>query len=509
MTTKALKDFDAYITKAGLDPKPHQREAVAWTLEREFALDAPCGVRGGLIADEMGLGKTIVMMGTIVANFVPRTLIVLPLALLAQWRSEIQRTMGHDPLVFHGENKALISNEMLAKAPIVLTTYGHVKIGKGKGATTRLHSIPWNRVICDEAHHLRNSRTRGFAGVVALKAEIRWLITGTPIQNRIRDFFALCACMGLPEEFYSKQENLTTIGKTFLLKRTKAEVGIQLPPLKDHEIVVPWNNEDEHKLAQDIHSLLHFSNVSPKHGDSLIASLDHGMLALLVRARQSCVYPQLIAEQLQKFVEINSLQDPKAFERATSCSSKLDAVQAHIAERKHNGRSKIVFCHYRGEIDELKTRLSDVEKMHVEVMDGRTSADQRARITGDSPDVLILQVQTGCEGLNLQQFSEIYFVSPNWNPAIEDQAVARAHRIGQDHQVDVYRFIMEGFDEDMEDTQTLDLYSQGVQTTKRRAMRFVDGEIGEKDDEDDEDELKNVDKRYKTRDGYLRDGFTV
>ena len=96
MAAKALKDFDAYIIKAGLDPKPHQRLAVEWALGREFAQDSPAGVRGGIIADEMGLGKTIVMMGTIVANFVPRTLIVLPLALLAQWRSEIGRTMGHD-----------------------------------------------------------------------------------------------------------------------------------------------------------------------------------------------------------------------------------------------------------------------------------------------------------------------------------------------------------------------------------------------------------------------------
>jgi SNF2 family DNA or RNA helicase len=233
--------------------------------------------------------------------------------------------------------------------------------------------------------------------------------------------------------------------------------------------------------------------------------LDHGTLALLVRARQSCVYPQLIAKQLEKFVEINRLQDPAAFERATSCSSKLDAVQAHIAERKYNGRGKIVFCHYRGEIDELRTRLSEYEGMRVEVLDGRTSAEQRARIVNDTPDVLVLQVQTGCEGLNLQQFSEIYFVSPNWNPAVEDQAVARAHRIGQEHQVDVYRFIMEGFDDEFEEGQTLDIYSQNVQTNKRKAMRFVDGEIGEKD----EDELKNIDKKYKTKEGYLKDGFTV
>ena len=501
--TQGLKDFNAYLQQAKLEAKPHQQEAVKWALEREHDASPPGGVHGGLLADEMGLGKTIVMMGLIVANFLPRTLIVLPLALLEQWASEIERTMGHLPLIFHGDSKKNISDGELENAPIVLTTYGHISMKTPNESGTRLHALKWGRVIFDEAHHLRNMNTHNHIGAMALKAQNRWLMTGTPIQNRISDFYSLCAVMGMTPEFYAKEENLTIIGKTFLLKRTKAEVGIKLPPLAVHEEIVDWTNDDEKRLAEDIHGMLNFSHVNPRQVDNMIASLDHGTLALLVKARQSCVYPALIQKQVQKFVEIGLLADSKAFERATTHSSKLDAVEKKILERRHNRRSKIIFCHYRGEIDELSGRF-ERQGLTVVTLDGRTANSEREKILRSSPDVLILQIQTGCEGLNLQQFSEIYFVSPHWNPAVEDQAVARAHRIGQTERVDVFRFIMEGFD-DEEETSTLDAHSKAVQDTKRKAMRFVEGDVGEKDD----DELKNIDKKYKTREGYLKDGFTV
>ena len=111
--------------------------------------------------------------------------------------------------------------------------------------------------------------------------------------------------------------------------------------------------------------------------------------------------------------------------------------------------------------------------LSVEKFDGRVKSQDRSAILEGTCDVLILQIQTGCEGLNLQQFSEIYFVSPHWNPAVEDQAVARCHRIGQNEAVDVFRFAMKGFDED-ENTKTLDSYSASVQDVKRDVMTIID-----------------------------------
>jgi len=147
----------------------------------------------------------------------------------------------------------------------------------------------------------------------------------------------------------------------------------------------------------------------------------------------------------------------------------MDFVLNHILKRKDDKKSKLVFCHFRGEIDYIHTILSS-HGMKSETFDGRTNEKKRhAILTNQTIDVLILQIQTGCEGLNLQQFSEVYFISPHWNPAIEDQAIARCHRFGQKADVNVYRFYMNGFDE-MNETSTIDNYSAHVQLGKRQLM---------------------------------------
>jgi hypothetical protein len=116
-----------------------------------------------------------------------------------------------------------------------------------------------------------------------------------------------------------------------------------------------------------------------------------------------------------------------------------------ILSRKDNGKRKIVFCHFRGEIDYIQARITTAfPSLVVRYLDGRTSESERRVILAPDAgvDVLILQIQTCCEGLNLQQFSEVYFVSPDWNPAVEDQAIARCHRFGQTEPVSVFRFVM-------------------------------------------------------------------
>lgn len=478
MTTEIapmMEKFDSYIKKAQLDPKPHQRVGVQWTLENETRETPLSGVRGGLIADEMGLGKTIIMIGTMVSNFKRRTLIVLPLALLDQWKSEIIRTTGHHPLIYHGYNKKDTSMEDLAKAPIVLTTYGLIQTTKKKKENEKkeIHEIEWDRVIYDEAHHLRNMNTNKFRGAKKIQAKIRWLITGTPIQNRKTDFYALCEIMGYKSAFYTDSDNLMEIVRSSILKRKKEQAGVFLPEKSERYLNVKWANKSEQLLAEDIHSMLLFSQVNmPRNIDNVIASMGNGTLPLLVRARQSCVYPKLMENKIKEYQKMGLLEDDSCLLEATQYSSKIDAVCNKIVERKDNGKAKIVFCHYRGEIDVIGDRLAK-KGLSVEKFDGRTSHSERNEILTKECDVLILQIQTGCEGLNLQHFSEIYFVSPHWNPAVEDQAVARCHRIGQEKNVEVFRFQMSGFD-DEEESITLDTYSGNVQEAKRKMFDMID-----------------------------------
>ena len=150
-------DFQSYLAQADLDAKPHQAEGVKWMLDRER--NHHMGVCGGIIADEMGLGKTIMMIGTMLENPQEKTLIVLPLALLAQWKKEIKRTTGLEPLVYHGREKAYTPLAKLKEASIVLVTYHEVQISLKEfdvKPLSAVHEVTWDRVIFDEAHHLRN-----------------------------------------------------------------------------------------------------------------------------------------------------------------------------------------------------------------------------------------------------------------------------------------------------------------------------------------------------------------
>lgn len=482
--TQKILAFDKFIKNAGLDSKPYQREGVEWILDNETHANPLMGIRGGLVADEMGLGKTILMIGTIISNFKKRTLIVVPLALMDQWFSEIYRTTGHKALIYHGASKKDIKFEILEKAPIVITTYGQIKCHKNaheldagrRGDKKLLHHLTWSRVLFDEAHHLRNSNTQNWIGAKRLTAEIRWLITGTPIQNRKTDFYSLCEIMGYEKGYYMEDENLMDIVKASILKRRKADVGIKLPDVRTHKIYVNWENKSEQMLAEDIHNLLTFSAVHTDRGvNGAIAAMGNEYLPLLVRARQCCVYPKLMAPVLKKFKEMGLLDDDEdnfSIDDAVKHSSKIDAVVTKIQERKENKRAKLVFCHYRGEIDIIAKRLSE-QGLDVQKFDGRTSHADRSEILTTPCDVLILQIMTGCEGLNLQHFKEIYFVSPHWNPAVEDQAVARCHRIGQLDDVDIFRFQMNGFDDEGQTT-TLDSYSASVQEAKRELFDILD-----------------------------------
>jgi len=132
----------------------------------------------------------------------------------------------------------------------------------------------------------------------------------------------------------------------------------------------------------------------------------------------------------------------------------------------------LVFCQFREEIRTIQQKLEE-QGFRVSIMDGSTPKKERtvALAPGaESPEVLVVQIQTACEGLNLQHFSEVYFTTPHWNPAVEDQAIARAHRIGQKDSVEVYHFItmFSGVDDE-----SLDEYCAKVQDTKRDAMKMI------------------------------------
>jgi SNF2 family DNA or RNA helicase len=476
MTTKVqakLAFFIKYLERAKLDFKQYQCDGVEWILNNELRADPPCGIRGGFIADEMGLGKTIMMIGTMLCNYQPGTLIIVPPILIDQWYIQIYKTTGHKSLIYHGDAKKTITEEQLSKANIVITTYGAITLTNKQidtNVSTPLHRVKWARLIFDEAHHLRNKKTTRYTSAKMLKAKIRWLVSGTPVQNSKDDFYSLCSMIRLPASYYTESKNLKELALSFILKRTKKQVGILMTDVVADKSVVAWSNAKEMRLSEEIHSALEFSHVSPEKGQKFVSNLlGKGHLPLLLYARQSCILPKMMEKHVNRLKSLGIHGDYSA---ALTGTSKLDSVVSAILERKGNGCGKLIFCHFREEIDEIARRLAAGGMTKVATFDGRTSNGKRFEILNEGYEALILQIQTGCEGLNLQEnYSEIYFVSPHWNPAVEDQAVARCHRIGQTKPVFVRRFEMEKFAADEQqkiDTLTVDNYVETVQERKRK-----------------------------------------
>ena len=524
-----MEMYDEYIKKSGLEPKDYQREGVQFCLRRETATATAANsggsvIRGGIIADEMGLGKTIMMMGLILANF-RRTLIVVPVALIAQWVAQIKKTMidtGVKPdlsiAVFHGAtgkrgvvlsevNGSMVwchrppkrGGETGARAiDIVITTYGCVGMedpaGARAGARARAAKAPKapkaptlslltfrpDRVIFDEAHHLRNKSSRLFKGAMQVVAgtatgtatAVRpsvWIVTGTPIQNKISDLKSLCYIVGFGVGDLMTDEKRRSIRDEYVLRRTKESVGMvssmggsdgdvventgsttvvvhcapRLQSLKHYKSRVPWTSENELDLSREIHQKARNTTDRAER------------LKLYTRMRQMCVWPALVRSLNTKDVAGTGAEEEdthglskEEYNIAISRHSKLDRVVATMVAEKAAGKS-IVFCHYRREMLQLRDMLlrgGGVENEDdIAIIDGTVGARDRVRIFAAAPTVLILQIRTCSEGLNLQNYSNVYFVSPHWNPCVEDQAIARCYRMGQTSQVRVFRFYMTDF----------------------------------------------------------------
>lgn len=531
--------FDEYIQKSGLEPKTYQREGVEFCLRRESAAGGGGGITGGIIADEMGLGKTMMMMGLILANLAAfkRTLIVVPVALVAQWVAQIKRTIIDTGVksdlvvfVFHGASaKRRVVCERsdqqrsggdYESAPvwchrppknasgraidIVITTYGCVAMEEPAAPTTKVASTTTkkkaaaaaataaavapvlslltfraNRVIFDEAHHLRNKKSRVFKGAMRLVVgrPSVWCVTGTPIQNKISDLKSLCYVLGFRMCDVMSEEKRKQIRNEYVLRRTKVSVGMvvavdavavgdcaaadaadvtcapRLQSLEHYKSNVPWSSENELDLSREIHRSARNTTDRAER------------LKLYTRMRQMCVWPSLLRRGGDDDTADDDARHGLSLDKyrvAVSKQSKMDRVVATmVAEAAAAaagaaagaGRKSIVFCHFRREMTQLRDMLLRssggaavvVGDGKVSIIDGTVSAKERARILAAEPTVLILQIRTCSEGLNLQSYSDVYFVSPHWNPCVEDQAIARCYRLGQTSQVRVFRFYMSDF----------------------------------------------------------------
>ncbi len=474
MVNKKMKRFQIFVESAGFSAKDYQEQGVRWCLRKELKdrslSTARVEKRGGFLTDEMGLGKTMMMIGTIFANHLPgrSTLIVLPVALIKQWQAEIFRTTGNEAVIYHGQGKSRITQKDLEDAPIVLTSYGSLSPSIKNSLLTR---VDWFRVVFDEAHHLRNSDTNIFLGAKSLQFKIGWLVTGTPIQNKFKDFVTLASILNMTMSLKDETE-ITSIMEDCIMKRTKKSVGIDLPDFVEENVLVSWGSESERCISEEFHPL-NFIRISDdfdinteKRSCAIsnavqdIYQIDSKRLVQMIKSRQMCILPKLakgLLDKIQPMLEEKISQMPEdspecaylkntieSIKKIDTYSSKMNAVVEKLLNSGECG--KLIFCQFRDEMDELRKRLIDngIRHENIGIIDGRLSLRKRNELIQSHPTFLILQIQTTNEGLNLQEhYSQIYFVSPNWNPAVEYQSISRCHRIGQEHQVFVFRFQMD------------------------------------------------------------------
>ena len=514
--SKFYPTFKKLKEKGGMDEKQYQIDGITWAINNEKGT-LPYNVRGGIIADEMGLGKTFQVISVLACNFKRRTLIVLPQILIEQWMLAFLHITGHRPLVYHSKFVKLsgLTFEQINASPIVITSYGMISSSKKKERNI-LHSIDWNRVVYDEAHHLRNKKTSIFKGANMLNARIKWFITGTPIQNKIGDLYSLCNLLGIPTSIYIKKENHAFIREKFILRRTKKDVNIEIPPIQINHVLIPARDKIVEFIHDELHSMLplvikkrgqdvnissnetnddeddieeNYVNeilITPDFNKSSNQKKDTDLyfpenkiftkvfegkhkLPLYMRARQLCIYPPILKKMINGSNHlIDNIRDLMIYKKTMLSTYKLDTLVKFISERKDNGNKKIIFCFFKSEIDYIYQQLNMIN-IKTDYIDGRVSNKKKSEILNECPPVLLLQIQTSCEGLNLQTYSEVYFTSPHWNPAVESQAIGRCHRIGQMKIVEVFKLIT------INPIKSIEEYIIGVQRSKKNIARLITG----------------------------------
>jgi SNF2 family DNA or RNA helicase len=413
---------------------PYQHDGVKWLVGRELAPSYP----GGFLCDEMGLGKTVQLIATMLVNPKPRTLIVVPKSIVGQWCQEIERfAPSLTTHAFDGAKRALPD-----KMPdIIVAPYSVLPHRKG-GTLCELLSVQWDRVILDEGHEIRNRKSKSHIACRALQAPIRWVVTGTPVFNSVKDFVALCAFVGIPREVV--QGYTDRIREMYVLRRTKDDVAkhnarLALPPCDFQNMELEMHPE-ERKLYKEV-----FENGQAivrhvvKTGTQNLHQME--LLECLLRARQVMTWPQLYLDG----IAIKTESDPEPWlGRSRKMEVLLESIKTHPKEKT------LIFTQFMGEMDRIQELLAEADIPAFRI-DGSVSKEQRdARIAAfkvaPPGAVFLIQIKAGGVGLNLQEATRVYITCPAWNPATELQAIGRAHRTGQTQKVTIRRLIYMGED---------------------------------------------------------------
>ncbi len=424
---------------------PYQREGVMWLLWRELAASGP---RGGFLCDEMGLGKTVQLISTILGNPQNKTLVIVPKSIVNQWVEEIDHFAPNLKVKVHEGSGRTSEPEHFDGFDVIIAPYS-VLTNKSRDrgvarSDTVLHKISWDRVILDEGHEIRNPRSKLSQSIRALQCRIRWVVSGTPVYNSIRDFVTLCDFVGIKKSLvlgFNKK-----IQDTYVLRRTKDDVAefnrrLTLPPCDFQNVELEMYQEEE-KLYRDVF------RESQGKVKSAVRSVEHAgmrtmaMLECLLRCRQAMIHPQLYLSGIAR----KDGSDPEDWESpCRKTEYLLESVLSHPKEKS------LIFSQFVEEMD-IYEELFLENEVEVFRIDGSVSKEDRVEALRkfrktSNHCVFLIQIKAGGQGLNIQEATRVYITSPSWNPATELQAIARSHRTGQSRKVVVRKLMYGGSEE--------------------------------------------------------------
>ena len=414
----------------------HQVDGIHWMLMKETEgtrIDTakgrkPLRIYGGLQCDDMGLGKTIQILSTMRNNPVPATILLCPLAMVDTWL--VTATKAKFPCFKVGKtgwfHVPTTRKPKDSRPALYITNYEQLIYRPS--LVLGLEHV-WDRVVCDEAHKLRNAKGVVSLRVRKIRAPLRWAVTGTPIVNSFRDASSLFAFLGVPvDKTFSWQPHFYELIGELVLHRSMSDIRGKVPGLPPAPLIktqtLDFASAEEGELYLACQGLV---DTLKYKRDRLTAQ---ETLVLLMRLRQLSVSPRLYTEAMKA-------KDDEYELSWSAPSTKMLALSDAI---NTNPDSKfIVFCSFIKEMEYLQEHLlasvPGFEEDAVELYHGGLSAAERdatiERAKTPTCRVILIQLQSGGVGLNLQEFDQVVFMSPWWTAALMDQAIARAVRIGQ------------------------------------------------------------------------------
>ncbi len=401
---------------------------------------------GGILADDMGLGKTLQTITLLTwakkKEKKKLNLVVAPTSVAPNWAREIAKfSPKMKTVLWQGSDRHALEGD-LEKADIMITSYALLR----RDAEV-LEKQDFRYVILDEAQHIKNPMSQTARAAKKLPAERRLALTGTPIENRLSEIWSiidfvspgLLGPLKAFEDRFAKPidrgdmeaaERLRKTIQPFVLRRLKSDVVDDLPEKIEQEIVVPLADEQD-TLYKQILGEVRKSVLSEVESQG-VAKSQIQILAALTRLRQVACDPRLMKLPEQEFTDAHS--------------GKLGALREIIQEAKEGGHRVLVFSQFVQMLQIIR-RMLDEDRVDYEYLDGSTKdrADRVDRFNEDeSLTCFLISLKAGGTGLNLTGADTVVHFDPWWNPAVEDQATDRAHRIGQTRVVNVYRLIARG-----------------------------------------------------------------